>query len=195
MDDSDARDKILNSACRLFSEQGYENTSLSQVAREAKVSKALIFWHFDTKQKLFEDALRKNLEPYFISFDDLEGLDERSQISAVIDQFYEFVRDNVYTVRFFMSLMIRDAKQPGSVLARINELYGLFLNLIADIIERGHRKGSFQTTSPTLDAALIMTTLAGILVHQFVDGKAPYDSKALIEHLKASVFERLGAAA
>ncbi len=65
------REKILATASRLFSEQGYENTSLSQVARQAKVSKALIFWHFDCKEKLYRSALRKTLEPYFIDVDDL----------------------------------------------------------------------------------------------------------------------------
>jgi len=192
----DARDKILNIACRLFSQQGYENTSLSQVAREAKVSKALIFWHFDTKEKLFERALRKTLEPYFISVDEIEGLDERAQISSLIDQFYEFVRDNVYSVRFFLSLMLRErgAKEPDDILERIGGLYGVFRDLIAEIIERGRRKGVFRSEStPQLDAALVMATMAGILVQQFINAAQPSDPKTLLEYLKISVFQRLGA--
>ena len=42
----DAREKILETAMRLFATQGYSTTSLAQVAKEARVSKALIFWHF-----------------------------------------------------------------------------------------------------------------------------------------------------
>ena len=53
----DTREKILGTATRLFSTQGYANTSLSQVAKEAQVSKALIFWHFENKEKLFRTAL------------------------------------------------------------------------------------------------------------------------------------------
>ena len=45
------RDRILSTAARLFSEHGYEHTPLSQVAREAQVSKALVLWHFDSKEK------------------------------------------------------------------------------------------------------------------------------------------------
>lgn len=192
----DAREKILDIACRLFAQQGYENTSLSQVAREANVSKALIFWHFDSKEKLFAQALRKTLEPYFISIDDIDGLDERAQISSLIERFYEFVRDNVYSVRFFLSLMLRDRpdNEPDDTVARISGLYGVFRDLIAETIERGRRTGVFRLEcTPKMDAALIMATMAGILVQQFINDQQPLDPKALLEYLKTSVLQRLGA--
>jgi AcrR family transcriptional regulator len=193
-ENADTRGKILAAACHLFAHQGYENTSLSQVAREAKVSKALIFWHFDTKEKLFEVALRKTLEPYFISDARLEGLDEKAQLAEVIDEFYDFVRDNLYSVRFFLSLTVREEKEPGDVMARVGELYGMFRNLIADIIERGLHKGLFRAdTASELEAALIMASMAGILVDQFLDDKDSYDAKTLLEHLKATTLARLGA--
>ena len=72
---SNTQDNILATATRLFASQGYENTSLSQVAKEANVSKALIFWHFDNKETLFRAALRRTIEPYFIKIDKLKGLD------------------------------------------------------------------------------------------------------------------------
>src|SRR5258706_9949331 len=106
LDTQEAREKILSAASQLFAQQGYESTSLSQVARQAKVSKALIFWHFDCKEKLYRSALRKTLEPYFIDVDDIEGLGEREQIERLIDLFYDFVHENVY------SLMIRRTPRP-----------------------------------------------------------------------------------
>jgi AcrR family transcriptional regulator len=61
-------------------------------AKEAQVSKALIFWHFENKEKLFRTALQRTLEPYFINVvDDLEGLSEIDQIKRLIDQYYTFV--------------------------------------------------------------------------------------------------------
>lgn len=191
-DSPDTREKILSAACHLFELQGYENTSLSQVAREAKVSKALIFWHFDTKEKLFQNALRKTLEPYFISDAQLEGLDEKAQLAQVIDEFYDFVRDNLDSVRFFLSLTVREDKEPSEVMARVGELYGMFRGLIADIIERGLRKGLFRSEAASeLEAALIMASMAGILVNQFLNDKDPYDARSLLDHLKASTLARL----
>src|SRR5207247_6215550 len=96
----DTREKILETATRLFSSQGYSNTSLSQVAKEAQVSKALIFWHFESKEKLFRTALQRTLEPYFINVvDDLEGLSDVDQIKKLIDEYYAFVSQNLYSVK------------------------------------------------------------------------------------------------
>ncbi len=46
----DSRDEILKAAMQLFANRGFHETSMSEVAREARVSKALIFWHFKTKE-------------------------------------------------------------------------------------------------------------------------------------------------
>ena len=192
LDSLEAREKILATATRLFSEQGYETTSLSQVAREAGVSKALIFWHFDCKEKLYRHAMRKTLEPYFIDKEALEGLGEPEQIGRLIDQFYDFVHDNVYSVRFFLSLTLQSEGHPDEMLSRVNELYGVYRSSFASIIESGRARGVFRADiDPARDAALIMASLAGILVQRFMsDGSAP-DPKDLIEHLKTTLFQRL----
>ncbi|TMA43918.1 MAG: TetR/AcrR family transcriptional regulator, partial [Deltaproteobacteria bacterium] len=119
----DTREKILATATRLFSTQGFANTSLSQVAKEAQVSKALIFWHFENKEKLFRTALQRTLEPYFINVvDDLEGLSEVDQIKRLIDQYYAFVSENIYSVKFVVSLLLRDEKHPDDLIGHVNEL-------------------------------------------------------------------------
>ncbi|MFQ5665281.1 MAG: TetR/AcrR family transcriptional regulator [Candidatus Binatia bacterium] len=192
----EARDKILATAARLFSERGYDSTSLAQVAREAKVSKALIFWHFDCKEQLYRSALRKTLEPYFIDVDDLEGLGEREQIESLIDQFYDFVRENVYSVRFFLHLALQSEGQPAEVLSRVKELYRVFRTSLADIIESGRARGVLRADiDAQRDAALIMAALGGILIQQFVGDEESHDPKDLIEHLKTTLFQRLAVSA
>jgi AcrR family transcriptional regulator len=192
VDSLEAREKILATATRLFSEQGYESTSLSQVAREAGVSKALIFWHFDSKEKLYRIALRKTLEAYYIDDGTLTGLGEAEQIERLIDQFYDFVHDNVYSVRFFLSLTLQSEGQPDERLSRVNELYGVYRSSFASIIERGRAHGVFRAeVDPARDAALIMASLAGILVQRFMSDGSAADPKDLIEHLKTTLFQRL----
>ena len=93
----DARQKILSSATKLFSTQGYATTSLAQVAKEAQVSKALIFWHFASKEDLFRTALTESLAPYSIDvLEALAGLGELDQVGKLIDVYFAFVSQNVY---------------------------------------------------------------------------------------------------
>ena len=189
----DTREKILATATRLFSTQGYANTSLSQVAKDAQVSKALIFWHFENKEKLFRTALQRTLEPYFINVvDDLEGLSEVDQIKRLIDQYYAFVSENLYSVKFVVSLLLRDEKHPDDLIGHVNELHRVYRNLLADILDSGRQKGVFRPRiEPRMDAALIMTALHGILVQGFMGDAAPESSEALLRHLKTSLVDTL----
>ena len=45
--------KIINGAMKCFSIHGYEKASMADIAKEAGVSKALLFHYFETKKKLF----------------------------------------------------------------------------------------------------------------------------------------------
>ena len=184
------RDRILSTAARLFSEHGYEHTPLSQVAREAQVSKALILWHFDSKEKLFRAALGRTLEPYFIDVDELGGLDEGAQIERLVDLFYEFVRDNVYSVRFLLTFMIRGERQPDDITTRVSDLYRIFRSLLADIIEAGRQSGRLRPdVNPGLDAALILAALDGILIEHFMHDDR--DPSELFGYLKQTFVRRL----
>lgn len=189
----DTRQKILSSATRLFSTQGYATTSLAQVAKEAQVSKALIFWHFASKEELFRTALTESLAPYQIDvLEALSGLDEFEQIGKLIDVYYEFVSQNVYSVRFLLSLVVREEKNLDDVLGRTTELFRIYRNLLADILQTGREKGVFVTkVDPQADAALIMATLNGILVQGFAVGGVQADPKPLLEQFKVGLAERM----
>lgn len=45
--------QIINGAMKCFSLHGYEKASMADIAREAGVSKALLFHYFETKKELF----------------------------------------------------------------------------------------------------------------------------------------------
>lgn len=195
------REKILEAAARLFASHGYEGTALAQVAREAHVSKALIFWHFDNKEELFRCALRRNFEPYFIDTGELRGLDEASQIRQLIESFYQFVNENIYSVRFFMNLMLRAERRaqgggsgPGEEdeVRRVNELYRAFRQSFSEILARGQERGVFSANlQPEKEAALILVTLAGMLVQQLMLGEPTDRARELIDFYKQTLLERL----
>jgi hypothetical protein len=128
-------------------------------------------------------------------------LDEPGQIAQLIDSFYQFVNDNVYSVRFFMSLMLRaeqraqgeEAHLPeADDVRRVNELYRAFRQSFAEILERGRTRGVFAANiDPEREAALVLVTLAGVLVQQFMLGERPEHARELIEFYKSTLFERL----
>lgn len=186
------RDRILSTAARLFSEKGYDHTPLSHVAREARVSKALILWHFDSKEDLFRAALGRTLEPFHIDVGQINELDEARQIERLVDLYVKFIRANGYSVRFLVDLMVRDSG-PDEVMRHVQELYDLFRDLLTTAIARGRESGKFRPDiEPELEAALIVTTLAGILMERVLaDHAPPGRDDLLLAHLKTTTLNRL----
>ena len=54
------RTGILDAALATFSQSGYHSASIDDIAREAGVSKALIYEHFASKQELYADLIARN---------------------------------------------------------------------------------------------------------------------------------------
>jgi len=49
---NDTRDRILQAAFAVLSRQGYENTSIKEIAEEAGVAQGLVHYYFKSKQQL-----------------------------------------------------------------------------------------------------------------------------------------------
>lgn len=92
------RELILDAALELFNEQGYEKTSLRQIAERVGVTKAALYYHFERKEEiLFELHLRLHA----LGSDILDRLaelgDERDTYAAwpgLLDQFIDQVLAN-----------------------------------------------------------------------------------------------------
>lgn len=51
------RDKILETALKLFSKKGYLGATTKEIAKEAGIAEVTLFRHFPSKEKLFEDVI------------------------------------------------------------------------------------------------------------------------------------------
>lgn len=162
----DSRDEILKAAMQLFASRGFHETSMSEIAREARVSKALIFWHFKTKEELFMAVLSRLLEPYYIDFaDESEQLDEREQIKRLIEDYVLFVRDNASSVSFFLRRLMA-AEVPEAFTEQIRGLYQVYQGLLTDRIRCGQEKGLLRRTyQPEVVANFLISALNGLLVN------------------------------
>jgi TetR/AcrR family fatty acid metabolism transcriptional regulator len=53
----DKRNKIINAALEIFTEQGFHNTRLDDIAKEANVAKGTLYLYFKSKEDLFVHCL------------------------------------------------------------------------------------------------------------------------------------------
>lgn len=188
----ETREKILATAVKLFSSHGYAETSLSQVARAARVSKALVLWHFDSKEQLFRVALQHFLAPYEIDARVLDGLDERQQVEKLVDDYYDFIAEHLYSVRFVLGQVVGGDENSQELVTRARELHIIYRGLLTTILERGKGKTLFANTiRPAEDAALIMATLNGLLMQQLVENTEAPKARELLTRLKRALRAQL----
>jgi AcrR family transcriptional regulator len=169
----DSRDEIMRAAMHLFANRGFHETSMSEVAREARVSKALIFWHFKTKEELFVAVLNRLLEPYFIDFAEEAGaLDDRAQIQKLVEFYLLFIRENGSSVRFFIAQMLHGQHLSAALNNNVMRLYNGYRGLMIELIARAQEKGICSRRF-TADAAagFILSALNGLLIeYLFIGG-------------------------
>ena len=64
MEKGSTKQEILETALELFSVQGYEATSISQIADAVGIRKASLYSHFASKQKILDAVVKESLEQY-----------------------------------------------------------------------------------------------------------------------------------
>src|SRR5512132_300222 len=117
------RTGILDAALAVFSERGYHDASIDEIAGEAGVSKALIYEHFASKQELYADLIARNARELTLRLAGaLVGLELESsaaRLAAGLDAFFAFVEER----RDAWRMLFRDAADPetAAVLDRMLE--------------------------------------------------------------------------
>ena len=64
MEKGNTKQEILNAALDLFSVQGFEATSISQIAEAVSIRKASLYSHFESKQAILDALVKEVLEQY-----------------------------------------------------------------------------------------------------------------------------------
>jgi TetR/AcrR family acrAB operon transcriptional repressor len=81
-DNEEREQRILDGAADLFVHYGYDKTTVSDIAREAGVSKGAIYLHFESKDDLFEALLIREMTIYSETWLDLIEADPQGGTMA-----------------------------------------------------------------------------------------------------------------
>jgi AcrR family transcriptional regulator len=97
----DTRARIQQVALELFAEQGYERTSLREIAERLGVTKAALYYHFKSK----EDIVRSFTEDYFTRLDAVIAWGREQPPNAptaheVLDRYITIVLEGSEVFRF-----------------------------------------------------------------------------------------------
>jgi AcrR family transcriptional regulator len=200
----DKREHIISTAMKLFAEQGFEGTSIRDIAEKADVNVAMVNYYFGTKEKLFEKIVEYKSASTRGVLDEItnnKSLSWFQKIEAIIDSYIE----RLFTHRVFHRLIQQELilNQRESLQSSIvNSLYPNSV-IIKNIIENGIRSGEFKKVDPELTIATLVGTINQILLSQKFcnklmnkpDDYIPYDDnkfkKRVSNHLKQLMHDHL----
>jgi TetR/AcrR family transcriptional regulator len=125
------RQQILESAARGFARAGFEASSMADIAGQAGLKKALVQYHFETKEKLWKEAVRHLWEERdavlpFLLADGARKLGKDS-LRDILKAIVEITRQQPA----WIALILRESSTPGP------RLDWLIDNYLRDDINRG----------------------------------------------------------
>ncbi|MCU1489352.1 MAG: TetR family transcriptional regulator [Acidimicrobiaceae bacterium] len=94
------RQQILETAQRLFTDLGYEATSLQMIADEMGLTKAAVYYHFRAKSEILHAALQPGVRRLEALLDEAVAIrGRRARTEFLVNAFVEFlVQNRPYTV-------------------------------------------------------------------------------------------------
>ena len=132
------RQRILDTAARLFYQQGYPLTGINQLIAEAGVAKASLYQHFRTKDELLLAYLQQVSQQWFGQVEEAvtAGTTPKAQVLAVFDMLREFLVAVGFRGCNFQNALVQLAPEEQEIRAFIqehkNKISRVFAGLVAD---------------------------------------------------------------
>ena len=179
---NDKYHRILEAAIKVFAEQGFFQSTVSQIAKEAGVADGTIYLYFKNKDdilvhffsykaKLIFDRFREDVDRADNAIDKL-----RSLVRRHLD---EFQRDRdmavVYQAEIHQSRRLIEEQ--------IKAMSKMYLNIITEIVERGQEEGRLRKD---LYVGLVKRFILGSIdevINTWLHAGSPYDLSSMAEPL------------
>ncbi|MBP1738788.1 MAG: transcriptional regulator, TetR family [Deltaproteobacteria bacterium] len=156
------RQEMLAAALELFSEKGFHNVSMHEIARKSEFAIGTLYKFFKNKEDLYKalvleksekihDAVMKAIE---------EPDDEIEKLRNYVRAKGQFFRENVSMVRFYFAETRGASFNIMAGLDReIRDRYGHFLETLASIFKTGIRRKRFMKIADPYYLAVAIESL------------------------------------
>ena len=158
------RERILEAACDVIAAHGIEDVRIARIAMVARVSPALVHYHFATREALLAEALEHSFE---ILGDlrtvaaDASGWTAARKLGWMIDQSLPFEGMGDREWRLWLELWGRAARQPELQAVAAN-LYARYDDWFVEVVDEGVAAGEFRSRDPHAVVQRLVAAIDGI---------------------------------
>jgi TetR/AcrR family transcriptional regulator, fatty acid metabolism regulator protein len=164
------KDRIMDAALRIFAEKGFQNSTITEISKEAGVSEATIYEYFGTKEDLLfaipEKITNETLEKSTKIIPYIKGVE--GKIRAILLFYIQLYQSNPhYSALVLLQLMSnkRFRQTPAHAAIRRSS------HALLDCIKEGIADGTFKKDSnPYLIRSMLMGTIEHLFIHWHMQG-------------------------
>lgn len=162
---NDKKKSIYLAAARLFGEKGFERTSLDEVAEEAGVAKGTIFYHFQSKDRLFSELIGAGIGQMTARIEEISAMDiaVRKKLDLIVEFHFDFFKEH-------RDVCLMILGQMGNFQTRwqknIELIRGSYLRAMEEIIAQAKQEGVIDRK---LDTESLIITLFSVLAVAGID--------------------------
>ena len=155
------RREILETALKMFSERGFHNVSMQEIAEESEFSVGTLYNFFESKESLFAALMgscARRVSEILIPILE-EKVNERQRISNYIKAHEQIIADHVPSIRLYLSQNIASALTARlDAEPETDAVRDVIHRKLSGIFKSGVRKGIFKDIDPWI-AALSLSAM------------------------------------
>lgn len=171
--------RIIESATKLFSLRGFDATSVDEIARDAGVNKAMIYYYFSSKEGLLNSIIRKSVNDFSKLIDEVdiskyETLEDL--IHDIVKLGVDYIDSNADMVKIFFREGFIYSDKIGTTVSETISL------VFEEVISRVKHKFRLADNLSFIDQAIITNLVVGIIdLKCRLFGKISTDEYSLIK--------------
>lgn len=153
--------KILNVAQVLFTENGYDSTSIQDICEKANISKGAFFHHFQTKEFLFLEILNEYLTNIDKKMNEIEK--KTKNIPKAMEEMTEILEEIFITSKGKFTIFLeflRKSSKNEEIMKKISNHFQKFKEYVYKMIEKGKEEGSIKNDVNSIFISQIIISLA-----------------------------------
>ncbi len=168
---SDTPEKILQTARRLFIQQGYTATSMRQIAEETGIGKATIYHHFPDKEAIIMALLEDSVHSMEETLTRVRAeRDPRRRLQAAAESSIEFLLNSAD----ILQIVRREAPAGRDEFQSRFLIFSRdFLRLLEESLQQGIDEKIFRAVEPQQAARVFLTMIQGTFAMAYLTGAKP----------------------
>jgi AcrR family transcriptional regulator len=169
-DIQDTKGSILETARKMFSENGYLGVSMQDIAKKMNITKAALYYHFSGKAEVYENVIDEVFDALAITI--TKSLGERTtgvKLNRLIRDYLDFGAKEKNLIRV---IMLKTAASDSRIVKHIVRQRERLVHSIEPLIkEVGLKKELPQDVDSYLLASLLTCMMDGLLLEHALSGK------------------------